>query len=676
MTGPIILCGLGHVGWRVLEYLRTAGLNVTVIDETSSTDPKDPRLVGVTYLQADFRQPRTLEKAGLRDALGVIIVTSDDLLNVNTALQARQLNPNVRIVLRMFNRNLLARLGKTLPNVYALSVSALAAPILAMTAMTGKVLGGFPIGNEARQIVEITLAPDSPWLGKRLGDFAMNGQYLVLAHWGNDEVVESSPDKPSSLAGKVMGLVGSLVRNQSRAPTVKMVLDIDPNELLSVNDHLVVCGEPERIRELIDPAYSGDDSVQFAGRIRSSWRLLRQSWSEVDLAVKFCTVALLTTISLSMIVYHFGMGVSWADGLYRTISVIATTSDMKGDQYVGGWEKIFISFLRLAGTAMVAAFTAIMTNFLIRARFGHVLEVSRIPESGHVVICGLGNVGIRVAEELQKSNQRVVIIERNADNPFILTCRHMGIPVIQGDATIDATLKQANVDAARAVVTCTSDDLVNLEVALLVSERNPDQRVVVRLSDPIMAETIRSAAGVELALAVPELAAPAFVAGLLGDEVRTMFRIGDQMILILEVKIDEDHPNLLDRSVRALAVDYGFAPMAVINENDELKPLEGFVRLHKGDRLILAATLASVEKILRREEIAKNYRVQVTSVPLTAKDELQLKLRAIRNFSVEEANQLMSEVPFDLAVGITYGEAEELLALLARERVHAEVKEI
>src|SRR5262249_48115553 len=141
MNQPVIVCGLGRVGWSVLEYLQLAGLPVVAIDERCK--PDDARLAGVRLLRGDCRNKEILDAAGLDRARGVLILTSDDLTNISTALMIRSLHPQVRIVVRLFNQNLMARLGQAMKNVFALSVSELTAPVLAVTALTGAGLGTF-----------------------------------------------------------------------------------------------------------------------------------------------------------------------------------------------------------------------------------------------------------------------------------------------------------------------------------------------------------------------------------------------------------------------------------------------------------------------------------------------------------------------------------------------------
>src|SRR5262249_59120176 len=117
------------------------GLSVVVVD--TGCKPDDPRLEGVRLVCGDCRRREVLEEAGVADCGGVLVLTNDDLLNISTALMVRGLNPEVRIVLRMFNQNLLGRLGKAVKNVFALSTSLLTAPVLAMTAVTRQGLGTF-----------------------------------------------------------------------------------------------------------------------------------------------------------------------------------------------------------------------------------------------------------------------------------------------------------------------------------------------------------------------------------------------------------------------------------------------------------------------------------------------------------------------------------------------------
>jgi hypothetical protein len=107
----IILCGLGHVGYRILERLLHWHLDVVVIEKnTESSFLLRTQQMGVPVLLMDARQEESLEAAGLHHARTLVIATNDDLANVEIALDARRLNPHIRVVLRMFDENIANKL--------------------------------------------------------------------------------------------------------------------------------------------------------------------------------------------------------------------------------------------------------------------------------------------------------------------------------------------------------------------------------------------------------------------------------------------------------------------------------------------------------------------------------------------------------------------------------------
>src|SRR5262249_29102735 len=272
-------------------------------------DPNDPRLGGMTAISGDFREPAVLERAGVRTARAVLIVSSNDLVNTSAALAVRRLNPDVRIVVRMFNPNLLARLGRAVGNVQALSVSALTAPLLAQTALTGEVLGAFVVGEERQQIAKLAVSAESPLVNRRVGEISRHHQVVALAH--------EAPDRPAELLHQVRSYA----------------------ELRS-GESLIVCGPPDRLARLLPLGQAADwqdllPGVRWAGRLRRFGRVAWRFLAEVDLALKVCGVVLLTVVAVSTAVYSLsGMSTSWPDGLYRTINVLASRADMAAEHYV------------------------------------------------------------------------------------------------------------------------------------------------------------------------------------------------------------------------------------------------------------------------------------------------------------------------------------------------------
>ncbi len=574
MHQHFILCGLGRIGWRVLQQLRAAGADVVAIDNHCT--PKDPRLDGATLVSGDCRHAEVLQRAGLEQARGVVILSSDDLVSLSTALLVRHLHPTIRVVVRLFNQSLITRLGSAMGNMQALSASALAAPLLAMIARTGATSDLVRLDHERRkQIATLVIAGGSALAGRRLDEVAQQHGIALVAH-------------------------------QPAGQPFRFLHEIDPQTVLATDDRVVICGPPKKVEPLLTEG-AGDSlpDLLWAGIVKRFSRVFVRTVAAVEWPVKVCTAIFLTVILTSVLVFRFGMKDDGpVDAFYRTISLLATGADMHGDDVErGSWQKAFISGLRLVGTALTAAFTAIFTNYLIRANLGGALEIRRIPESGHVIVCGLGNVGFRVVEELVRQGEPVVAIESNPTNPFISTARRLGVAVIVGNAIIAQVLRQAHAPHARAVVAATSNDLVNVEIGLLVRELAPKQRVVLRLIDSQLASTLRQSANVRLAVSIPDLAAPAFVAALYGDHVRGMFQVEGRMLTVYDLVIQEHETTARETPMRQWAVANRLLPLIWMAASGGQKTPSSDERLEPGDRLTVIVALDDLQPLLRREEL-------------------------------------------------------------------------
>ena len=301
--------------------------------------------------------------------------------------------------------------------------------------------------------------------------------------------------------------------------------------------------------------------------------------------MKIATPVLLATILASTLVFRYGLNADWSDGLYNTVNLVATGAELHGEDRPQ-WAKVFLSVLKIAGAALVAAFTAIFTQYLIRAKLGGALEVRRVPDGGHVVVCGLGNVGYRIVNELIEMGERVVAIDRVADNPFIATVRRKGVPTFVGDATLPDVLKQAHAGTAKAVIAATSSELANLEIALLSREINPQQRVVVRFTIRFSPRPFAMPRTSTTRCPFPRWQRPAFAAALFGDRVQTLVTAAGRTLVVIELVIDSGETYLVGKSLRAFMLDYRLLPVSL----DGLLPSDITDQsLKAGDRLTVIA---------------------------------------------------------------------------------------
>jgi Trk K+ transport system NAD-binding subunit len=180
--GHIIVVGLGNVGTRVVGELHDLGFDVACIDR----DPEArgialarrlglPVVIGEAYLE------ETLYAAGLETSIALVSATSSDIVNLETALQARALRDNLRIVLRLFDDDFAQRVQRTLGNVVSRSVSYLAAPAFAAALLEHQVLRTIAVGRHVLLIADIRVEPGADMAGQAVAELERDGLARVLA---------------------------------------------------------------------------------------------------------------------------------------------------------------------------------------------------------------------------------------------------------------------------------------------------------------------------------------------------------------------------------------------------------------------------------------------------------------------------------------------------------------
>lgn len=158
----------------------------------------------------------------------------------------------------------------------------------------------------------------------------------------------------------------------------------------------------------------------------------------------------------------------------------------------------------------------------------------------HVVVAGLGRLGFRIVQQLLKFNEDVVAIEIDPKTEFVQRVLDLKVPVILGDATHSTILRDAGVDRAGSLITCTENDLTNLEIALVARELKQDIRVVLRMFDDDMSPKIADKFDISSAFSTSALAAPAFAAAATIGEIRDTIHVGDYVLSFSELTIRPD----------------------------------------------------------------------------------------------------------------------------------------
>lgn len=488
MTGHCIVCGMGDIGYRVVELLHRLNEKVTVVTlKVREERRREAEARGVRVLIGDARVEQVLQEAGLGSAKLVIAATNEDLVNIEVALDTRRLRPEIPVVIRLFDQDLARQLEGSFDVQRALGMSALAAPSFAAAALGDAILGTFPaLGTLfviGRQRVE-TLSDINLLIP------------LIVERKGEDCIALPPPGTP-----------------------------------LRPDDRLSLLGRKEDWDRMFNSPGTApaEERVPFSRRIGRALARLATLWREEPLPLRVVFLSLCLLIPLTVAVFYGYQRESLVDALFLTVTNLHGEIVYDG---AGPEIKLYEILLMILGSITLATLYSMLTDYVVGSRLRKLLGSQPMPQHGHVVVVGMGDVGLRVVQELTAAGIAVVAVDVDSGRPFLADVRTRASVVI-GDARLNDTLLRAGIGGARAVVATTSDDSVNLGIGLAARRSNPRVRTVVRLFDADFARKVESALGIDAALSASRIAAPTFAASALFAGVAKAFIVQNRLFVLL-----------------------------------------------------------------------------------------------------------------------------------------------
>lgn len=190
-------------------------------------------------------------------------------------------------------------------------------------------------------------------------------------------------------------------------------------------------------------------------------------------------------VSLGTLGFHFLEGWDWFRSLYGTLMTVSTIGAEPENQlsYPG---QVFNVVLIVLGVIVLGFIMATIAQAVLEFELGTLFgrrrmekEIARI--KGHMIICGAGRVGRRIAMEVAARGQRLLIID--ADTGKAQWAMERNFPVIVGDATSEATLTQARIEHARGLASAVTSDAQNVYIVLTARGMAPELPIVARASE-------------------------------------------------------------------------------------------------------------------------------------------------------------------------------------------------
>lgn len=447
------------------------GEDVTVVTQNTRQEFIDlAAAAGAKILTGDARADHVLLQAGLETAKTIIACVDDDVTNIEIALDARRLNPSVRVITRLFDQTLARRLESTVGIDRALGMSVLAAPMFAAAA-----LGEFLFGS-----------------------FMWKGTPYVSVRCPQDDLPTGSVTYVSEpLEGEVEVLM----------PFSEYGIDLELFESKRISPFSKLATIPGTVRRF---------------------------WEQAPRLLKAVSLVILALTLVSVFVFQVGLKLSMVDALYFVIATVTTTgygdiTPKEGSPLL----KAYACVLMLLGSAGIATLYSLITDFIVSARFDELLGRRIAGMRGHVVVVGLGNVGFRTTENLIGMGSKVAVVDLDSDAPY-RQLLDKKIVFTAGDGRDAEALERAGARFAKAVIAATQNDAVNLSTGLAARSLNPHARVIVRIFDAGFARKVEEVRVVDMAMSASRIAAPGFVGATLFPEALLCYVHGDRFCIVRE----------------------------------------------------------------------------------------------------------------------------------------------
>jgi Trk K+ transport system NAD-binding subunit len=315
--------------------------------------------------------------------------------------------------------------------------------------------------------------------------------------------------------------------------------------------------------------------------------LLRESW--ISLA-GFAVVALAGTLYLVL-----EQRLRLIPAFYETLKLLTFQSGLDLPSDLLG--QILFFLIPLLGLALI--FQSVLNFGRLLLDKGSRREAWQVALASayrdHVIVCGLGRVGLRAVTQLLETGHAPVVIERDWGSEFVARALGLKVPVVLGDAREPAVLLQAGLARARAVVAVVDDELTNIEIALTARAARPGLRVILRVFAEELDQNLERAFGPNSAFSASALAAPTYAAAVVSRAVDHVIPVGGTLLGVTQLAIQPN--SKLSGFVRALEEQQGVRALRHLDPAGRSQKPGLMRRLGAGDHVTIIGPLPALDTL-------------------------------------------------------------------------------
>jgi Trk K+ transport system NAD-binding subunit len=267
-------------------------------------------------------------------------------------------------------------------------------------------------------------------------------------------------------------------------------------------------------------------------RLRGAIRALVRPYDKSAALLLVGAIGLIVVLLAETIGAMIVLGQGFVDAFYGAAKTLVTVDP--NDKVADGPKgfKVFISVSMLIALVFEALFTAGIVNRLIDRRLTGIVGRRAVPRRDHVIVVGLGQVGMRLCLLLRRCGIGIVAVDDQEEGENVGVAKELGLPVVIGRGADPSVLRRLSLGHAVALAAVTQDDLQNISIAMAARSINPDLRVVMRAGDGELANETRSLFQLGLVRDVHRIAAALLAARLTGSKARQVICHDDEAHLL------------------------------------------------------------------------------------------------------------------------------------------------
>src|SRR5918994_2843453 len=188
-----------------------------------------------------------------------------------------------------------------------------------------------------------------------------------------------------------------------------------------------------------------------ARRLRALVSAVIQPFDRSASLVWFGAIGLLAVLIFETVAAPIVLDQNLVDAFYGAVKTLVTVDPNPAVQHGPEWFKLVISASMLVALLFAAAFTGGLVERLIGRRLTGLIGRRAVPRSDHVVVVGLGQVGLRLALLLRRCGYSVVAVDTHEDGENVGHAKQMGLPVVIGRGADPSLLGRLSLERALAL---------------------------------------------------------------------------------------------------------------------------------------------------------------------------------------------------------------------------------